>query len=526
MVKVDLEALKEQASSAKEASKEARSILKDYQKVITQFQSDDELKGKAYQAAKEYCDGPLTVLLKGADAFYKEAGLVLGALADQYEAKVDSKSWDSEELDRLIHQANQIISHEEHMISQLRQHKKRQVGVYAHERIIDLFQEMKYEFELILQHLEEFSNESISWFSQLQSIQSSLNSAISNLSKSLHISSGVIDIPKNQDWEKALRDFDIKLENFKLKNKIESLPQKDQQIIRDFEKTYNLDTQSAYSLYKLQQGILLKAKKEDWDNKKIIFEYNRLLASCSYIVIPLKKDSKKLDDFKLTNNSTYVATRWQALCQTEDWETTKKLLQQYGLSLFEINHLKKSISVQHALAGKKNKLDLSHEAVQLACFTEQPSENRWRVFLHRLSHVINRGLEHEEISYKGDIDSGRLDSADIFSDIDAINMYHKMTKTSSQNVFNVSSRYHQDVRSGKINRVDEFYENNSFGTNNKTDGKRNVEKIIRTSTPGSAWIRGTETTNKEARNKSKQTYDNNTKDFWDILNKEEKNEKR
>lgn len=64
-------------------------------------------------------------MLKGADAFYEEAGLVLGTLADQYEAKVDSKSWDSEELHHLVHQVNQIISHEEHMISQLRQHKKR-----------------------------------------------------------------------------------------------------------------------------------------------------------------------------------------------------------------------------------------------------------------------------------------------------------------------------------------------------------------------------------------------------------------
>lgn len=539
MVKIDLEALRTQSDSAKSASKQARNALKNYQKASSQFQDADQLKGQGYQAAKNYCSGPMTTLLTGLDAFYEEAGMVLGKLADQYESKVDSKSWDSEELQLLIQEVDQIIQHQKQIMENTKHHNKEKptIGISSQHMVITLFEGMKHHFEEILQNLEEFSSQSASWFSDLQNIESSLSSAILSLSEGLNVSDGIISVPNNQDWEIQLLNFDNKLEDFKLNNKIENLPkkdqQKDQQIIRDLEKTYNLDTQSAYSLYKLQQGILSKAKKEGWNNKKIIFEYNRLLASCSYIVTPLKgKDSKNLDDFKLTNSNTYVATRWQALCQTEDWKTTKKLLQQYGLSLSEINHLRKEISVQHELAStgykteNRNSLDLSHEAVQIACFTEQPSKTLQRFVLHKVSHyIINLGLEHAEISYKGDIDSGRLDSSDVFSDIDAINMYQRMTKTSSKNVFDVSANYHRDINSGKINRVDEFYKNNSLGTNNKTIGKRNVKLKIGASTPGSIWIKGTETPNGKAHIDNQKNHKENINTFWKIVDKEQKRKK-
>lgn len=536
MVKVDLEALRTQSDSAKSASKQARNTLKNYQKASSQVQDADQLKGQGYQAAKNYCSGPMTTLLTGLDAFYEEAGMVLGKLADQYESKVDSKSWDSEELQRLIQEVDQIIQHQKQIMENTKHHNKEKttIGISSQHMVITLCEGMKHHFEEILQNLEEFSNQSASWFSDLQNIESSLSSAISSLSEGLNISDGSISVPNNQDWETQLLNFDNKLEDFKLNNKIESLPKKDQEIIHDLEQTYNLDTQSAYSLYKLQQGILSKAKKEGWNNKKIIFEYNRLLASCSYVVIPLKgKDSKNLDDFKLTNSSTYVATRWQALCQTEDWKTTKKLLQQYGLSLTEINHLRKAISVQHVLASQgedptttTNKLDLSHEAVQIACFTEQPSKTLQRSVLHKVSHyIINLGQEHAEISYKGDIDSGRLDSADVFSDIDAINMYQRMMKTSSQNVFDVSANYHRDINSGKINRVDEFYKNNSLGTNNKTIGKQNVKVKIGACTPGSMWIKGTETPNGKEHIDNQKNHRENVNTFWKIVDEEQERKK-
>lgn len=85
--------------------------------------------------------------------------------------------------------------------------------------------------------------------------------------------------------------------------------------------------------------------------------------------------------------------------------------------------------------------------------------------------------------------------------------------------------FKQDILSRKINRVDEFYKNNSFGTNNKTIGKWNVKVKIRTFTPGSAWIRGTETPNVETRRNNQGRYRENIHKFWKILDEEQEDKK-
>lgn len=100
-----------------------------------------------------------------------------------------------------------------------------------------------------------------------------------------------------------------------------------------------------------------------------------------------------------------------------------------------------------------------------------------------------------------------------------------MTKTSSKNVFDVSANYHRDINSGKINRVDEFYKNNSLGTNNKTIGKRNVKLKIGASTPGSIWIKGTETPNGKAHIDNQKNHKENINTFWKIVDKEQKRKK-
>ena len=46
--------------------------------------------------------------------------------------------------------------------------------------------------------------------------------------------------------------------------------------------SYNLDEPTANVIYKLQQGILKKAEQEGWTNEKVIYEYNRLVASPVY----------------------------------------------------------------------------------------------------------------------------------------------------------------------------------------------------------------------------------------------------
>lgn len=131
--------------------------------------------------------------------------------------------------------------------------------------------------------------------------------------------------------------------------------------------------------------------------------------------------------------------------------------------------------------------------MQLACFTEQASGEGKKGLLHFGSHIINMGFEHEEISYKGDVDSGRFDRQDIRSDLDAINMYHRMNKVKKTQIFNEVARYHQGIHKGEINRVDEFYKNNAYIGSNKNDqesGKNAVEIKLEMISLASAYIQG------------------------------------
>lgn len=61
----------------------------------------------------------------------------------------------------------------------------------------------------------------------------------------------------------------------------------------------------------------------------------------------------------------------------------------------------------------------------------------------------------------------------------------------------------------------------SLGTNNKMIGKWHVSIKVHMSTPGSMWIRGTETTNKKEYSDNKELYKESIYNFWQIIDKEQ-----
>lgn len=117
----------------------------------------------------------------------------------------------------------------------------------------------------------------------------------------------------------------------------------------DLVSSYNLDESTANVLYKLQQGILKKAKHEGWTNERVIYEYNRLVASPVY----------------------GIRATWRGLAGVVDAKNTSDLddvlINTYSLSEREVKIFKEGIIKQYE--SKHNK-DLAHEAIQIASFTE------------------------------------------------------------------------------------------------------------------------------------------------------------
>ncbi len=67
------------------------------------------------------------------------------------------------------------------------------------------------------------------------------------------------------------------------------------------------------------------------------------------------------------------------------------------------------------------------------------------------------------ISYKGDIYSTRMEEADMKSDIDGVNLYHRF-ETSEDNILEIMVDYHNQVSSGTVNYAEEFLENLGDGS--------------------------------------------------------------
>ena len=98
-----------------------------------------------------------------------------------------------------------------------------------------------------------------------------------------------------------------------------------------------------------------------------------------------------------------------------------------------------------------------------------------------LSHTITR----YEISFKGDIDSGRWSESDFNSDIDAINIYERMINDGDISL-DAWGEYYEDVDSDSKVRASEFFKN--MGDGDEQIGIINTRDVIEEPSMGSSYI--------------------------------------
>lgn len=470
-----------QANSTQTMIQEEIRAYEELERSLTDFESSAEsLKGKAYDSARNYSARVLRPLAHGGKLLSEAVGKTVKQFPEFYVIQVANESLKESDLEADIQKLDALITTTK--ASMLSSALVAPALVAGHQKMLDILNEARRVLQEKLQKLRAFNLSSPQIFSEIEILKNLLDIGLSQLSTGWDANKGVYVLPANLTWATQLMNY------------TPMSPQTDKdKIINDLKTTYGLDNESANALYNLQQGILKKANKEGWDNQKVIYEYNRLLAS----FVP----------------DNYVSTRWEAICGTEDKAERDKLCKKYGISDKEIAILEVSIKKQHA--DESQSKDLAHEAVQLAAFTEKswglnPKNNG----VHTLSHIANGGLEHEEISFKGDVDSGRYSDSDFNSDLDAINYYHRATAegVDRSSIFNISSDYNTGVKSNSINRVKEFYDNYDypgvvFGIGQK-DGEEVVEEILDTETPGSHHI---------SKQYTEQEKDQHKKDFLDYL---------
>lgn len=446
-ISVDLPALKTQAESAKSASKTASEAIAHYEKA-SQSLAGSQLKGQTYDAAKQYCSGPFKTLLTGTKNFYEEASAACDKLVSQYESMVDTKSWDSEELNRLIQSANQAIQN--HQTAMKKIQKKKTLTPHLidakNKHLISIAgqQALKQKYEKILKGLEQFSQQSASWFGHLTDVSKSLNSGLSSLSSGVNAENGTMTLPPSGDWEKEVKTFNTDHENTK------SMNEEEKAYYYTLQDTYGFDPQTAKSIIKVKQGIDKKFPNLSQREKDYLF--TRLIGGITYESTSTSKAAWNNVSGNFIHDYLYM------IKGVSDINDVLKFL---GLSQKNADKLEYKVNKQHLNA--KNYPDFSHQMITTAAILyDNPLPNDFRFPDLIYSHEGTNDFA----GWKGDTTKTifgypSIKNDDYKADLDAMNISSQMNKK-HKSFIETSNNYYKNIQNNTLNRAEEFKKNQSL----------------------------------------------------------------
>lgn len=504
-----------QTNSIKSLTAKQIASYEEIERALTNFVTQTHnLKGVTYDSAKAYCSSVLTPVIRGSILLDQAIARANEQYINTYTGEVHNDSLKQSELERVIEDTKSQIAFNERLLNEHFEQDTVDLREVSNlQDKISSYRKIQHDLEEKLRKLLAFNAKSPSFFQEIESLKNAVDQGMAIANKSWSPFSKTFSIPKREDmgWVNVINDAYLSRDGLTI-NEINK-----DHIVKDFIVNYKFDRETAELLYKLQENILEVAIKENWSNSSIIHEYNRLIASLA--------------------PENYVSFRWKSVAGTIDIEERNWILNRYNVSRDEAEWLEKKISDQHKKATYK---DFAHEAVQLSTFTN-PSIiysvggikiiNTGHVFskivnadldVFRLMTPLNKGeakintkedimfklknwsLENKEISYKGDIDSGRYDDGDFNSDLDPINTLNPMTQANRQDIFKVQTQYNFRVKNNTINRVSEFYK--AHGDGDYERGKTAVQRIVDTDTIATRFI--SSKYNKEQREKHKEDFFN------------------
>ena len=514
-----------QTNSIKSLTTKQIASYGEIERALTNFVTQTHnLKGVTYDSAKAYCSSVLTPVIRGSILLDQAVARSNEQYINTYTGEVHTDSLKQSELERAIEDTKSQIAFNERLLNEHFEQDTVDLREVSNlQDKISSYRKIQHDLEEKLRKLLAFNTKSPSIFQEIESLKNAVDQGIAIAQRSWSPFSKTFSIPKREDmgWVNVIDDAYLSRDGLTI-NEISK-----DHIVKDFMVNYGFDRETAETLYKLQENLLEVAIKENWSNSIIIHEYNRIIAS----LVP----------------ENYVAFRFKVVAGTIDEKERNKILSIYNISENEAEMLKRKISNQHKEATYK---DFAHEAVQLSTFTNPsilysvggikvintghvfskivnadldflrlitpnslqrfiPSNNgktKMNTKEEFMFKLKNWNLENKEISYKGDIDSGRYDDGDFNSDLDSINTYNLMMKANKQDIFKVQTQYNFRVKNNTINRVSEFYKAHGYG--NYEQGKIAVQRIVDTDTIAKRYI--SSAYNKEQQEKHK-------KDFFDYL---------
>lgn len=486
MVKVDLESAKAQIDSLQKTCNNLNDQVNQVQDAIEQFIDNDDLKGKGYQAAKEFGATVMINAWRAVRVAFEAVRKGASQMIENYKDTVDTKSWSDEELDEKIQTLEQHKSQLEQQVAMLNKLAKtltqkdngelmKKMGqgvnksIKASNKSIDTLGDQIQHFKEIKQHLQEFDAKSSSFMADAQSLISMATKGISEINNGLNPKNGESTLPDDGQltWIDDVNEKASKYDSRK------------EQFIDTMSDTYGLDDEDAKDLYELQQGIEKYAKKHHRSGEWAVYEFNRIIASLGGYGIN--------GDDRVIGGAMKTGQWSQAGCISV--LETIPYAKHYAPKLSEedLKNLSEHLRIQHSgyrdeRTGKTitydRKSDLAHESVIIASYLS-PEVIHINFIHQRINNIdyaftrlFGMGADYknykiesdfnDNVSYRGDIKSGIQGASerDLESDADADNIYARVKKTDNvDQALNVMTDYHSGIAEGSVDRKEEFLKN-------------------------------------------------------------------
>ena len=351
-----LEAARTQAESLGRAVEQCLGQNLKLISVLSAFHNEDELKGKAYDSAKNHVVGTVIPIVQGVILYQEAIALACQNFVSNYTAEVDGKSWRQSELEEKIRFAEQQLAELERK-SQLYANNKG-MSIVDFSASITVAESARQVFQEILDNLLAFNESSPTIFAEAETYLAAASTGLSQAAQSWDASTQTYLPPRrdadlswkgtiNTGWTKrqemieevkrqnakktefdriAEMDYDDLLHNYSeiisakesgdlnspyyKPNKTEYRIKLEKAVVKRYEEVKDLPRETNVSKYTLQKvDPFFKAKIDRMNQKELEEYYPGLKFSPIAPILDHNYYSSETDEA----NDIYLAARYQEL---------------------------------------------------------------------------------------------------------------------------------------------------------------------------------------------------------------------
>ena len=351
-----LEAARTQAESLGRAVEQCLGQNLKLISVLSAFHNEDELKGKAYDSAKNHVVGTVIPIVQGVILYQEAIALACQNFVSNYTAEVDGKSWRQSELEEKIRFAEQQLAELERK-SQLYANNKG-MSIVDFSASIAVAESARQVFQEILDNLLAFNESSPTIFAEAETYLAAASTGLSQAAQSWDTSTQTYLPPRrdadlswkgtiNTGWTKrqemieevkrqnskktefdriAEMDYDDLLHNYSeiisakesgdlnspyyKPNKTEYRIKLEKAVVKRYEEVKDLPRETNVSKYTLQKvDPFFKAKIDRMNQKELEEYYPGLKFSPIAPILDHNYYSSETDEA----NDIYLAARYQEL---------------------------------------------------------------------------------------------------------------------------------------------------------------------------------------------------------------------